>query len=76
MVKMTELKTLKDIYENLKGFNGEEGKELMYSRIKKEAIKWVKEDLELVKNELPFGVARQLFNRNIKRFNITSEDLK
>ena len=63
-----EPKTLKDIEDYYGNVDGD--------KLRQEAIKWVKEDIELAAGELPFGVAKQIINIWIKRFNITKEDLK
>ena len=74
---MTKLKTLKD----LKCWgDSPEGYLLAKDAIKQEAIKWVKEDLNVIKNNpllnVEERVANQFVSRWMKRFNITSEDLK
>jgi len=69
---MTELKTLKDI----KRTPGEkEFGVIEIDKLKAEAIKWIKEDLENIGNGEINHPIRLLF-RWQKRLNITEEDLK
>lgn len=75
---MTELKTLKDIekevyrkLDNKESFN-------TFQDIKKEAIKWVKEDID---NLDELNIDEQIIDLNstkrwMKRLDITEEDLK
>lgn len=65
---MSELKTLKDYYGDENVFIDLDG----MNEFKQEAIKWVKEDFELVRNV----ESHKMLERWKKRFNITEEDLK
>lgn len=67
-----KLKTLKD----LKKAYGFLNCNINSKELKQESIKWIKKDIETAKREVPFGVAKQIINRWIKRFSITEKDLK
>ena len=62
-----ELKTLKDFEYLL----GDENK-FIFEILKAEAVKWVKEDYELVRNP----EAHKMLERWKERFNLTEDDLK
>ena len=68
---MTSLKTLKDVYGIATSSNCCED-EVLKRNLKAEAIKWVKEDFELVKN----AESHKMLERWKSRFNLTEEDLK
>ena len=80
---MKPLKTLKDLFPCvMKRRTCQKRYKIICSgcrvrwELKAEAIKWVKEDIKLTKNSIPYGVAIQIVNRWVKRFNITEDDLK
>ena len=73
--KMTKLKTLKEIcWKNKIGLKD-------FIAFQQEAIKWIKEDRELLLHDGETGVGEEIvkdifINRWMKRLNITEEDLK
>ena len=92
---MTELKTLKDIenrlYETVLISEFDEKKAqprvleigefvCLTSKLKAEAIKWVKYDIAVVKNnpllDIEEKIANRFINKWMERLNITEEDLK
>jgi len=65
-----ELKTLKDIEGGIDEYYVK-----YYENIRQEAIKWVKEDLNFIKNLSGKKPTKIIVTRWMKRLNITEEEL-
>ena len=77
---MTELKTLKDLKRWNGGLRFRNKDFIETSKLKEEAVKWVKEDIEDVCC-LDFGdvkpaTAKEIIEKWMKRLNITEADLE
>ena len=68
---MSELKTLKDLESH--SFDTGSNEWISIVELKAEAVKWVKEDVEAIKEGID---SKRLLGRWAERFNITEEDLK
>lgn len=77
-MKPKKTKTLKDIESVGNTLEGLREKWYSENELKQEAIKWIKEDIKLSKDEVKEMklVADEFIERWMERFNITEEDLK
>lgn len=74
---MTELKTLEDLSINIEGLQFAGISVVRYDDLRKEAIKWIKEDIKVAQSQ-EMGVDTKMLSACMKwvhRFNITREEL-